>query len=147
MAKEFEKWVTINGRHVPIYKDDPESARVLQIENRKNQTAKFTAQKNADNLLVAAKKFKYTHDDLKPLWSRAQIFPIYNESVTLLDKIDRVLKKLDKDDPRRKELSAERARLLRQHNILLEGHKDRVVKEVQGSRVFMNDDYYHREGF
>lgn len=145
--REIEKWITINGRHVPIYKDDPESKRILQIETQKKKTAALTDQKRAENLIVEAQKFKYSHDDLSQMWSRAQIFPIYNNSAALLDKIDRLLPKLKADDPLKKTLQAERLRLSNQHNILLEGHRDRIIKEVSGHRVYMNDDWYHRQGF
>ena len=75
------------------------------------------------------------------------MFPIYNNSGALIDKIDKVLKKLDSGNPLYKKLQSERARLVNQHNVLLEGHRDRIVKEVEGSRVYMNDDWYHKQGF
>ena len=143
----IERWVTINGRHVPIYRDDPESQRILQIEDQKKRTKQLTEQKRAENLLVEAKQFRYNHDDLKQMWSRTQIFPIYNNSSALIDRIDKVLKKLDKKDPLFAELQKERSYLVRQHNVLLEGHRDRIIKEVGGSHVMMNDDWYHNQGF
>lgn len=145
--KVIERWITVNGKHVPIYKDDPESQRTLQIVHQKKKTDTLTAQKRAESLLTEAQQFKYTHDDLKKLWSRAQMFPIYNNSGALIDKIDKVLKKLDSGNPLYKKLQSERARLVNQHNVLLEGHRDRIVKEVEGSRVYMNDDWYHKQGF
>lgn len=38
--REVEKWVTVNGKHVPIYKDTPsddKNSRIKQIENQEYQ--------------------------------------------------------------------------------------------------------------
>lgn len=146
MAKEIERWVTIGGKHVPIYKGDPVSKKDAEIAQQKEKTNKLTTQKKAEDLLVQTKQFKYTHNDMKQMFSRAQVFPIYNKSAAYITKLDNIIKKLD-DGPLKEKLEKERHRLYLQHRDLLEPHRQRVCDEVDGKQVFMNDKYYHSLGY
>ena len=157
--REVKNWVTINGKHVPIYAPTGTSKKSVADFNEDIKDRQLNAQvktsddlngkgsSKIDKLLTETEKLRYTHEDLKKLFSRTQIFPIYNKSADLINKVDRQLKKMTPGSPEYVKLANERQRLVYQHNNLLEAHKDRIIKEVQGSQVFMNDDYYRRMGF
>lgn len=54
MAKEIKKWVTVNGRHVPIYKEDTVDIQKSQIEKATKDRELFNKQKRLEKYVKVA---------------------------------------------------------------------------------------------
>ena len=135
--RKINKWVTINSRHVPIYEDSQQE----QIAATTKKAKQFNDQKKLENLLVEAGNFKYTHQDLSQMWSRAQLFPVINKAVSLYNKLEKYQSKLDPSSPNFRAVS-KALEQLRIQNRLLQSHKDRLFSELEGGRMYFNEKAY-----